>query len=152
MNRHKIREIALRIWSQGIHKTMNDYGVAQGIMMFIIAAILLAILLPVLNGVMTASPILTANPLAVGNMTSGGVYIPQNLTHPAGGLIIPGFVNTTGAGYGTLTTQASIAASQQTVFSTIGSSYGLLIVVLIIVAASVILGAIALFKYFGGQD
>ncbi len=39
-------------------------------------------------------------------------------------------------------------ATQGTVTSTIASSYGLLVVVLILIAAAVILGAIGLFRYF----
>ena len=86
---------------------MGDAGVTQGIMMFVVAAIMIAVLLPVLNGVLTATPLITSGPL--------------NIT-------------------------------QQTVSSTIGSAYGLLVVVLILIAAAVILGAIGLFRYFGGQE
>ena len=99
-------ETAKKIVSGGIKTAMKDYGVTQGIMMFIVAAIMLVVLLPVLNGVLTATPLITSGPLNV---------------------------------------------TQQTVASTIGSSYGLLVVVLILIAAAVILGAIGLFRYFGGQ-
>jgi len=86
---------------------MGDAGVTQGIMMFVVAAIMIAVLLPVLNGVLTATPLITSGPLNV---------------------------------------------TQQTVATTIGSAYGLLVVVLILIAAAVILGAIGLFRYFGGQE
>ena len=86
---------------------MSDAGVTQGIMMFVVAAIMIAVLLPVLNGVLTATPLITSGPLNV---------------------------------------------TQQTVATTIGSAYGLLVVVLILIAAAVILGAIGLFRYFGGQE
>lgn len=96
-------ETARRILAQGLKATMDEYGVTQGIMMFIVAAIMLAVLLPVLNGVLVATPLITSGPL-----------------------------NTT----------------QVSVNTTIGSSYGLLIVTLILVSAAVILGAIGLFRYF----
>ena len=86
---------------------MGDAGVTQGIMMFVVAAIMIAVLLPVLNGVLTATPVIMSGPLNV---------------------------------------------TQQTVATTIGSAYGLLVVVLILIAAAVILGAIGLFRYFGGQE
>ena len=86
---------------------MSDAGVTQGIMMFVVAAIMIAVLLPVLNGVLTATPVILTGPLNV---------------------------------------------TQQTVATTIGSAYGLLVVVLILIAAAVILGAIGLFRYFGGQE
>ena len=130
----------IRIYAQGLDATITEYGVTQGIMMFVVAAIMIAVLIPVLNGVMVATPIYTTNPLAVRNMTAGGVYIAQGIP------IISTEVNTTGAGYGTLTTVASIATAQQTTWATVGSGYGLMVVVLIIVAAAVILGAIALFR------
>jgi hypothetical protein len=110
-------------------------------MMFVVAAIMIAIMLPVLNGVWTATPMLTTNPLAVGNMTSSGSYIAYTS--------IP---NTTGAGFGVLTSNAQLVTAQTTVGTTMASSYGLMVVVLILIAASVILGAIGLFRYFGGQD
>ena len=96
-------ETMKRVVAQGLRATMNEYGVTQGIMMFIVAAIMLAVLLHVLNGVLAATPLITSGPL-----------------------------NTT----------------QQTITSTIGSSYGLLVVTLILIAAAVILGAIGLFRYF----
>jgi len=130
----------IRIYAQGLDATITEYGVTQGIMMFVVAAIMIAILIPVLNGVMVATPIYTTNPLAVRNMTSGGLYIAQGIP------IVAGEVNTTGAGYGILTTVASIATAQQTTWSTVASGYGLMVVVLIIVAAAVILGALALFR------
>ena len=131
----------IRIYAQGLDATITEYGVTQGIMMFVVAAIMIAVLIPVLNGVMVATPIYTTNPLAVGNMSSGGVFVAAGT--------IP---NYTGSGYGTLTTNAAMVTTQSTVWTTIGSSYGLLVVVLILIAASVILGAIGLFRYFGGQD
>ncbi len=94
---------AKEIMEKGLRQTMTDAGVTQGIMMFVVAAIMLAVLLPVLNGVLAATPLITSGPLNV--------------------------------------TQSSVNA-------TIGSSYGLLVVVLILVAAAVILGAIGLFRYF----
>lgn len=98
---------AKAIINAGLRQTMKDHGVTQGIMMFMVAAIMLVVLLPVLNGVLTATPLITSGPL-----------------------------NTT----------------QQTVATTVGSSYGLLVVVLILIAAAVILGAIGLFRYFGGSE
>jgi len=100
-------EQAKSILKAGISKTMGDAGVTQGIMMFVVAAIMIAVLLPVLNGVLTATPVILTGPLN---------------------------------------------ATQQTVATTIGSAYGLLVVVLILIAAAVILGAIGLFRYFGGQE
>lgn len=95
---------AKAIVAKGLRGTIESEGaVTQGIMMFVVAAIMLAVLLPVLNGVLSATPLITSGPL--------------NLT-------------------------------QSTVNATIGSSYGLLIVVLILIAAAVILGAIGLFRYF----
>lgn len=47
-----------------------------------------------------------------------------------------------------LITSGPLNTTQSTVNATIGSSYGLLVVVLILVAAAVILGAIGLFRYF----
>ena len=100
-------ELANKILSKGLKATISEFGVTQGIMMFVVAAIMIAVLLPVLNGVLVATPLITSGPL-----------------------------NTT----------------QQTVSTTIGSAYGLLVVVLILIAAAVILGAIGLFRYFGGQE
>ena len=100
-------EDANAIIKAGLRATITKFGVTQGIMMFVVAAIMIAVLLPVLNGVLVATPLITSGPL-----------------------------NTT----------------QQTVATTIGSSYGLLVVVLILIAAAVILGAIGLFRYFGGQE
>ena len=94
---------AKTIVEKGLRASMGDHGVTQGIMMFIVAAIMLVVLLPVLNGVISATPLITSGPL-----------------------------NTT----------------QATVTSTVGSSYGLIVVVLILIAAAVILGAIGLFRYF----
>jgi hypothetical protein len=91
------------ILGAGLKQAMGDHGVTQGILMFIVAAIMIAVLLPVLNGVLTATPLITS-----------------------------GVLNTT----------------QQSTRTMIGSSYGLLIVVLILIAAAVILGAIGLFRYF----
>jgi len=127
----------IRIYAQGLDATITEYGVTQGIMIFVVAAIMIAVLIPVLNGVMVATPIYTTNPLAVRNMSAGGVYV--DITNPA-------LTNFTGSGYGTLTTQASIATAQTTTWSAVASGYGLMVVVLIIVAAAVILGAIALFR------
>ena len=129
-----------RIYCQGLRATIDEFGVTQGIMMFVIAAIMIAVLLPVLAGVMHATPVFTNNLLQVNNMTADGAYIAAGT--------IP---NTTGAGYGTLAA-SGMQATQTTMYTTIGSSYGLLVVVLILVAAACILGAIGLFKYFGGQD
>lgn len=100
-------EQAKAIVSQGLKATIAEFGVTQGIMMFVVAAIMIAVLLPVLNGVLVATPLITSGPL-----------------------------NTT----------------QATVSTTIGSAYGLLVVVLILIAAAVILGAIGLFRYFGGSE
>ena len=119
-----IKGIALKIWNQGIRQTMKDYGVTQGIMMFIVAAIMLAVMLPVLNGVMNATPRFVTSATDVGNLAGGG-----------------GVLGASG-----------MNATQNTLYSTVGSSYGLLVVVLILIAAAVILGAIGLFRYFGGQE
>lgn len=94
---------AKAIFAGGLKQSMKDHGVTNGIMMFVVAAIMIAVLLPVLNGVLSATPVITSGPLN---------------------------------------------ATQVTVTSTIGSSYGLLVVVLILIAAAVILGAIGLFRYF----
>ena len=100
-------EQAKAIIESGLKSTISTFGVTQGIMMFVVAAIMIAVLLPVLNGVLVATPLITSGPLN---------------------------------------------ATQQTVSTTIGSAYGLLVVVLILIAAAVILGAIGLFRYFGGQE
>ena len=100
-------EQAKAIIESGLKSTISVYGVTQGIMMFVVAAIMIAVLLPVLNGVLVATPLITSGPLN---------------------------------------------ATQATVSTTIGSAYGLLVVVLILIAAAVILGAIGLFRYFGGQE
>ena len=76
----------------------NDNAVIDGIMMWIAVAIMLVVFLPVINSVLTATPLITAGPL---NQT-----------------------------------QVDITAM-------VGSSYGLLIVVLIILAAVILLGVIA---------
>lgn len=115
----KISE-ARNILAKGLRGCVNEHGVTQGIMMFIVAAIMLAVLLPVLNGVMTASPVIVTNPLDVGNLTGGGGVL---------GI-------------------AAMNASQASLGTTVGSSYGLLVVVLILVSAAVILGAVGLFRYF----
>ena len=47
-----------------------------------------------------------------------------------------------------LITSGPLNVTQSTVNATIGSSYGLLVVTLILIAAAVILGAIGLFRYF----
>lgn len=47
-----------------------------------------------------------------------------------------------------LITSGPLNTTQSTVNATIGSSYGLLVVTLILIAAAVILGAIGLFRYF----
>jgi hypothetical protein len=119
-----IKSKALKIWKQGIRRTIADYGVTQGIMMFIVAAIMLAVMLPVLNGVMNAAPQYVTNANDVGNLAGGGGVLGS----------------------------ASMNATQTTLYGTVGSSYGLLVVVLILISAAVILGAIGLFRYFGGQE
>ena len=100
-------EQAKAIVENGLKSSITEFGVTQGIMMFVVAAIMIAVLLPVLNGVLVATPLITSGPLN---------------------------------------------ATQATVSTTIGSAYGLLVVVLILIAAAVILGAIGLFRYFGGQE
>jgi hypothetical protein len=131
----KIKKMQM-VLAQGLRTTIDEHGVTQGIMMFVVAAVMIAIMLPVLNGVMTASPVLTTDPMMVNNLTSGGVHV----------------AGANATGYGTLTTNAAMVSTQSTMWTTIGSSYGLLVVVLILIAAAVILGAIGLFRYFGGQD
>ena len=79
-------------------RTENESGVIDGIMMWIAVAIMLVVFLPVINSVLTATPLITSGPL--------------NLT-------------------------------QQSVTTMVGNSYGLLIVVLIILAAVILLGVIA---------
>ena len=78
--------------------TAGDSAVIDGIMMWIAVAIMLVVFLPVINSVLTATPLITSGPL-----------------------------NTT----------------QQSITSMVGNSYGLLIVVLIILAAVILLGVIA---------
>jgi hypothetical protein len=123
----KIRQVVLlklsearSILAKGYRSCINEHGVTQGIMMFIVAAIMLAVLLPVLNGVLRATPVIVTNRLDVGNLSGGG------------GVLGP----------------ASINSSQVSLASTIGSSYGLLVIVLILISAAVIIGAVGLFKYF----
>lgn len=78
--------------------TANDNAVIDGIMMWIAVAIMLVVFLPVINSVLTATPLITTGPL---NQT------------------------------------------QVDITTMVGSSYGLLIVVLIILAAVILLGVIA---------
>lgn len=92
------------LWDKAVSKahdiipTSNDNAVVDGIMMWIAVAIMLVVFLPVVNSVLTATPLITSGPL-----------------------------NTT----------------QQSVTTMVGNSYGLLIVVLIILAAVILLGVIA---------
>lgn len=92
------------LWHKAVQKAHdivpahNDNAVVDGIMMWIAVAIMLVVFLPVVNSVLTATPLITAGPL-----------------------------NTT----------------QQSVTTMVGNSYGLLIVVLIILAAVILLGVIA---------
>lgn len=79
-------------------RTENESGVIDGIMMWIAVAIMLVVFLPVINSVLTATPLITSGPLNV---------------------------------------------TQQSVTTMVGNSYGLLIVVLIILAAVILLGVIA---------
>lgn len=76
----------------------NDNAVVDGIMMWIAVAIMLVVFLPVVNSVLSATPLITSGPLN---------------------------------------------ATQQNITTMVGNSYGLLIVVLIILAAVILLGVIA---------
>lgn len=50
---------------------MNDSGVMDGIMLWVGAVILIVIMLPVINGVLTATPLITSGPF---NTTQQTVY------------------------------------------------------------------------------
>ena len=90
-------------------KTWASQGFAQiiiaAIMAFMVVAILIVVMLPVLNGILTATPVITA-----------------------------GALNTT----------------QVQLTSTIGSSLGLLIITLLLLAVLAIIIVIGLFQYFVG--
>lgn len=79
--------------------------VIAAIMAFMVVSILITVMLPVLSGIITATPVITSGPL-----------------------------NTT----------------QQSLQTTIGSSFGLLIIVLLLLAALAIIIVIGLFQYFVG--
>ena len=90
-------------------KTWASKGFAQiiiaAIMAFMVVAILIVVMLPVLNGILTATPLITAGALN--------------------------------------TTQVSLT-------NTIGSSLGLLIITLLLLAVLAIIIVIGLFQYFVG--
>lgn len=93
----------------------NDSAIQDGIMMWIAVAVVLAVFLPVVNSIFTATPTIVTNPLDVGNLSDGG------------GVLGSSMMNTT----------------QVSTMTMVGSSYGLLIVVLIVLAAVILLGVIA---------
>lgn len=90
-------------------------------MAFVMVAILIAVMLPVLNGVIGSSPVYVSSPTDVGNLTGGGgVYGPV--------------MNTT----------------QNSLVNTIGSSVGLMVIVLLLIAVLAIIVVVGLFQYFTG--
>jgi len=107
-------------------KEWMNQGFAQiiiaAVMAFMIVAILIIVLLPVLNGILSASPQIVTNPLDVGNLSGGG------------GVLGSGMMNTT----------------QVTLATQIGSSMGLLIIILILMAVLAIIIVVGLFQYFVG--
>jgi hypothetical protein len=94
---------------------LNEDGVTDGILLWVTVAIIIIIALPVINGIINASPKIVTSSLDVGNLTGGG---------------------------GVLGTSA-INSTQGNLITMVSSSYGLLIVVLIVIAAVVILGVVA---------
>ena len=96
--------------------------VIAAVMAFMIVAVLIIVLLPVLNGILSASPRIVTNSLDVGNLSGGG------------GVLGSGAMNTT----------------QVTLTNTIGSSMGLLIIVLLLIAVLAIIIVVGLFQYFVG--
>ena len=104
-----------------IREALTDAGVVDGIMMWISVAILLIVCLPVLYNVITASPTIVTSQNDIGNLSGGR------------GVLGSAALNTT----------------QSTMISLVGSSFGLLIVVLIVIAAVVILGVVAYLR--GGR-
>jgi hypothetical protein len=101
-----------------VHPSGNDSAVMDGIMLWITIAVMLVVFLPVVNAVLTSTPTIVTNKMDVGNLSGGG---------------------------GVLGTEA-MNATQISTTAMVGNSYGLLIVVLIILAAVVLLGVIAYLK------
>ena len=104
--------------ANGIIPSGNDSAVMDGIMLWITIAVMLVVFLPVVNAILTSTPTIVTNKMDVGNLSGGG---------------------------GVLGTEA-MNATQISTTAMVGNSYGLLIVVLIILAAVVLLGVIAYLK------
>ena len=96
--------------------------VIAAVMAFMVVAILIIVLLPVLNGILSATPQVVTNRMDVGNLSGGG------------GVLGSGMMNTT----------------QVTLATQIGSSMGLLIIVLLLIAVLAIIIVVGLFQYFVG--
>ena len=97
--------------------------ILAAIMAFMVVTILIIVMLPVLSGIMKATPVYVTNPIDVGNSTGGAVHI-----------------------LGT----AAQNATQVTLANTLGSSLGLLIIVLLLLAVLAIIVVLGLFQYFIG--
>lgn len=105
-------------WHMAKHKASVRWGesaITDGLMMWVSIAIILVIFLPVMNAVLNSTPQIVTDPLDVGNLSGGG------------GVLGP----------------ASMNSTQANTYLMVGNSYGLLIVVLIILAAVITLGVIA---------
>ena len=111
-------------WRAAKHKASTHYkkwgesAITDGLMMWISIAIILIIFLPVMNAVLNSTPKIVTNPLDVGNLSGGG------------GVLGPAAMNST----------------QANTYLMVGNSYGLLIVVLIILAAVILLGIVLVWQ------
>ena len=108
-------------------KTWASQAFAQiiiaAIMAFMVVAILIVVMLPVLNGILASTPVVVTNPLDVANLTGGRSGVLGS---------------------------AALNASQVTLSNNIGSSLGLLIIVLLLMAVLAIIIVVGLFQYFVG--
>jgi hypothetical protein len=107
-------------------QVLNDAGVFDGVLMWITVAIIIVIMIPIFQGLFQSMPMVVTNSLDVANTTNG--------TFGGKAVLGSAFMNTT----------------QQTLINMTGSSMGVLIVVLIIMAAVVILGVVAYLR--GGKQ
>ena len=96
--------------------------IIAAIMAFMVVAILITVMIPVLNGILKATPTIVTNHMDIGNLSGGGGVLGS----------------------------AAQNASQISLTNTIGSSLGLLIIVLLLLAVLAIIIVIGLFQYFVG--
>ena len=96
--------------------------IIAAIMAFMVVTILIVLTLPVLNGIMSATPTIVTNPWDASNLTSGSGVVGS----------------------------AAMNASQIALTSGIGSSLGMLIIIILLLAALAIIVVLGLFQYFIG--